>query len=92
MLCFLWKGDSVDTKNAKVALKDLAIHKQEGGLGNKIIDERNNVCILKNLWLLFIKAGSLWVSWSNNYYIKSRRIWSLPIVVVFFELEKNFKD
>ncbi|GKV32308.1 hypothetical protein SLEP1_g40922 [Rubroshorea leprosula] len=37
------------------------------------------MCILKHIWLLFSKAGSIWVAWVHEYLIKGRSFWTLSI-------------
>ena len=51
--------------------------KESGGLGLKRLISWNKVFALKLLWLLFTKAGSLWVSWIRLNLIGHRNFWDL---------------
>jgi hypothetical protein len=31
--------------------------------------------MMKHIWNLFVKAGSLWVAWVNEYILKGRSFW-----------------
>ncbi|GKV39485.1 hypothetical protein SLEP1_g47243 [Rubroshorea leprosula] len=57
---FLWKGKSIDARGAKVSWSAVCQPKMEGGLGIKPLLSWNNACILRFIWLLFSKAGSIW--------------------------------
>lgn len=43
----------------QVAWNMITLPKQEGGLGLKKLKEWNVVVILRNIWCLFLKSGSL---------------------------------
>lgn len=49
----------------------------EGGLGLLNIIHWNETCILKLLWMIFFRSGSLWVAWIRNKYISSSSFWAL---------------
>ncbi|XP_020866133.1 uncharacterized protein LOC110224415 [Arabidopsis lyrata subsp. lyrata] len=51
--------------------------KECGGLGLKRLTSWNKVFALKLIWLLFTKAGSLWVSWVRINLIGNRNFWTL---------------
>ena len=34
-------------------------------------------CIIRNLWLLITKAGSLWVAWIDSYVLNGRTLWQV---------------
>jgi hypothetical protein len=57
---FLWKGKADNALGAKVAWCKVTLPKQ-GGLGWKKVRECNIFSILRCIWSLYLKAGSLWV-------------------------------
>lgn len=60
---FLWKGE-VDSRNtARVAWDTVTRPKEEGGLGIHDLLTWNKATVLKLIWLLFFRAGSVWVAW-----------------------------
>ena len=63
--------------DAKVSWEGLSIPKTEGGLGLRNIMHWNETCILKLLWMIFFRSGSLWVAWIRNKYISSSSFWAL---------------
>ena len=50
MRAFLWKGPGLQHGGAKVAWKDLACPKVEGGVGIRKLEEWNKTCVAKYLW------------------------------------------
>lgn len=46
--------------------------KKEGGLGLKRLEVWNQAAIMWHIWLLFKRAGSLWVAWVLKYLLKGR--------------------
>lgn len=63
---FLWKGDIESHHTARVAWEDITKEKKYGGLGITDLDVWNKACILKLIWLLFFRAGSVWVAWFKS--------------------------
>lgn len=76
---FLWKGLEQHIGGGKLGWETLCLPKSDGGLGIKDLTLWNKVCVLKNLWSLLVRSGSLWVAWVAKYLIKDRSIWSLRI-------------
>ncbi|GLT73885.1 hypothetical protein SLA2020_457150 [Shorea laevis] len=76
---FLWNNTTQSACGAKVNWLTVCSPKQEGGLGLKSLVSWNQMCILKHIWLLFSKAGSIWVAWVHEYLIKGRSFWTLNI-------------
>jgi hypothetical protein len=74
---FLWNGNEVCFAKAKVSWDLICVPKREGGLGLKRLEEWNRAVILKHIWNLFTKSGSLWVAWININLIKERCSWLL---------------
>ncbi|CAA7058008.1 unnamed protein product [Microthlaspi erraticum] len=74
---FLWHGRTGISTGAKVAWKLLSSPKMEGGLGIKDTVSWNNASILKLIWLLFFRAGSIWVAWIRRSYISNSSFWAL---------------
>ncbi|CAA7020346.1 unnamed protein product [Microthlaspi erraticum] len=74
---FLWHGKTGIASGAKVAWNSLCFPKEEGGLGLKDISSWNNACLLKLIWLLFFRAGSIWVAWIRRRYLTQSSFWAL---------------
>lgn len=60
---FLWKGNIDSHPSARVAWSTVTKSKKEGGLGVTDLETWNKATCLKLIWLLFFKAGSVWVAW-----------------------------
>lgn len=60
---FLWKGNIEVPPQARVAWATVTKPKSEGGLGVIDLAQWNKATCLKLIWLLFFKAGSVWVAW-----------------------------
>jgi len=73
----LWNGNELNSTKAKVALNTLCVQKDEGGLGLRKFVDWNKAAILRRMWALFARAGSLWVAWVNAELIKGRNFWLL---------------
>lgn len=73
---FLWSGDSVSARGAKVAWETVCSPKECGGLGLRRLADTNLVFGLKLIWLLFAGTGSLWVAWAQRNLIKDNLFWS----------------
>ncbi|CAH2060105.1 unnamed protein product [Thlaspi arvense] len=58
----------VSRQGAKVAWADISYPKPEGGLGLRHIDTWNDACALKLIYMLFFRAGSIWVAWIKSRY------------------------
>jgi hypothetical protein len=56
---FLWNGGSDGPARAKVSWESICVPKEEGGLGLRRIEDWNIAAILKFIWNLYTKAGSL---------------------------------
>lgn len=60
---YLWKGTVEGHHSAKVSWEVVTLSKKEGGLGIRDLVFWNKACSIKLLWLLFFRAGSIWVAW-----------------------------
>jgi hypothetical protein len=76
---FLWNGKDVEAAKAKVAWNDICFPKKEGGLGLKRIDVWNKTSMLRHIWNLFARSGSLWVAWIKENFLKKRSFWNVNI-------------
>ncbi|GKU98316.1 hypothetical protein SLEP1_g11335 [Rubroshorea leprosula] len=76
---FLWNNSVLTARGAKVNWNTVCSPKQEGGLGLKNLVQWNQACILKFIWLLFSKAGSIWVAWVHEYLLKGRSFWTINL-------------
>lgn len=74
---FLWHGTIGISTGAKVAWKALCTPKTEGGLGIRNIETWSETCALKLIWMLFFRAGSIWVAWMRQRYLNRASFWSL---------------
>lgn len=61
---FLWTGSAEGHNSARVKLRS------EGGLGIRNLLLWNKACILKLVWMLFFRAGSIWVAWFKEGVLK----------------------
>lgn len=65
---------------AKVAWNQVALPKQDDGLGLKKLEEWNTTtCIARNMWCLLLKSGSLLVAWCYAFLLRGRSVWSIDI-------------
>ncbi|XP_019095868.1 PREDICTED: uncharacterized protein LOC109130605 [Camelina sativa] len=60
---FLWKGCLEGHHSARVAWSTVVTAKSEGGLGIRDLKKWNKACLVKLIWLLFFRSGSIWVAW-----------------------------
>lgn len=51
----------------------------EGRLGIKDVGLWSQVGTMKNIWLLLLRSGSIWVAWVHRYLIQGRVFWTLKI-------------
>ncbi|CAN1228527.1 hypothetical protein LINGRAPRIM_LOCUS1299 [Linum grandiflorum] len=75
---FLW--GKTEGGKCKVAWQFLAMPKEEGGVGLKDFYTWNSAKVLRHLWSLFTRGGSLWVAWMYRYRIKRKTIWEVKAV------------
>jgi hypothetical protein len=76
---FLWNGKDIEAAKAKVAWNDICFPKKEGGLGLKRIEVWNKTSMLRHIWSLFARSGSLWVAWIKEIFLKKISFWSVSI-------------
>ncbi|XP_018488029.2 putative ribonuclease H protein At1g65750 [Raphanus sativus] len=67
---FLWRGNIEDHNTARVAWSTVTLTKDQGGLGLNDLVSWNNACCLKLVWMLFFRAGSIWVAWFTKEVLK----------------------
>lgn len=67
---FLWKGNIESNNNARVAWDRVTLTKAQGSLGIKNLHTWNKACCLKLVWMLFFRAGSIWVAWFIEEVLK----------------------
>jgi hypothetical protein len=75
---FLWSGKDTNAK-AKVAWDKVYFPKSEGGLGLRKLYVWNCAAMLNHIWNLFSQAGSLWVAWVKQNWLKGRSFWHIPL-------------
>lgn len=67
---FLWKGSTEGHHTTRVAWETVTKTKEQGGLGVKDLLTWNKACALKLIWLMFFRAGSIWVAWFKDIVLK----------------------
>ena len=58
----------------------ICLPKSERGLGVKDISSWNKACIMQNIWAIISKAESIWIAWINEYVLKGRSFWLVPVM------------
>ena len=80
MRSFLWTGQDLKLKGAKVSWERVTRPKSEGGLGIKKSSDLNNACLAKLIWRICNLAfSSLWVDWVKYYLIRDHSFWEIPL-------------
>lgn len=74
-----WKGVGPNTHGAKLDWKSVCTPREEGGLGFRLLTDRNKAVMMRHLWALCSKEDILWVTWVYMYIIKSQCLWQMPI-------------
>ncbi|GKV42033.1 hypothetical protein SLEP1_g49489 [Rubroshorea leprosula] len=77
---FLWKNSTNAAKGAKVSWDSICFPKQKGSLGIKGLAQWNVACMMRFIWMIFSKAGSIWVVWVNMYLLKGKSFWTVNIL------------
>jgi hypothetical protein len=52
---------------------------KEDGLGLKMLEAWNQTSMLKHIWSIFARFGSLWVAWIKENFLKQKSLWSVGI-------------
>jgi hypothetical protein len=58
--------------------------KKEGGLSLKNLEVWNQTSMLRHVWSLFARFGSIWVAWVKESFLKMRSFWSVGIPQSYF--------
>jgi hypothetical protein len=74
---FLWNGNIAGGAKAKVSWTDVCLPKKESGLGLKRLDIWNYSSMLRHVWSLFAKSGSIWVAWVKENLLKKKRVFGV---------------
>jgi len=48
-------------------------------LGIKKLEEWNRAAIMRHIWSLLAKAGSLWVAWVKENLLKGKSFWQIKV-------------
>ncbi|KAL0689587.1 hypothetical protein Bca4012_089265 [Brassica carinata] len=92
---FLWKGKTEGGSSAKVSWESVTTPKKEGGLGLKDLHLWNLASVLKLVWILFFKQGSIWSDWFireilegdlNNFWVintKQKHTWQANQLILY---------
>jgi len=62
-----------------VSWAEICFPKKEGGLGLKELEIWNISSMMRHIWSLFAKSGSIWVAWVQEYLLKGKSFWSVSI-------------
>jgi hypothetical protein len=76
---FLWNGHSSSYAKAKVAWTNLCYPKKEGSLELKDLEVWNRASMLRHVWNLFARSGSIWVAWIKENILKNKIFWNIGI-------------
>jgi hypothetical protein len=76
---FLWNGNVAGGAKAKVSWTDVCLPKKEGGLGLKRLNIWNYSSMLRHIWSLFARSGSIWVAWVKENLLKRKSFWSVGV-------------
>lgn len=74
---FLWVGSNLESRKAPIAWDKVYQPHFFGGLGLKNMLVWNKLSLMKQLWNIVHKKGTLWLLWVHEYYIKNRSIRSM---------------
>ncbi|PPR96686.1 hypothetical protein GOBAR_AA23987 [Gossypium barbadense] len=69
-------GYEGQAKGVKVIWEKIC-HPKVGGLGVRDLHLWNKVCMLQNLWAVWMKAGTLWVAWIEAYVLKGENVFQV---------------
>ncbi|XP_019251222.1 PREDICTED: uncharacterized protein LOC109230152 [Nicotiana attenuata] len=67
------------SRRALVAWDKVCLPQTMGGLNVINLCNWNRAAIMKHLWAITKKKDCLWIRWVHSYYIKNRRIDTMPI-------------
>ena len=62
-----------------MAWTDVCFPKKGGGLGLKRLEVWNQTSMLRHIWSIFARSGSLWVTWIKENFLKQKSLWSVGI-------------
>jgi hypothetical protein len=75
----LWNGKDGNSEKSKVAWGEVCLPKKEGSLGLKCFEVWNRSFMMRHIWNLFARSGSLWVAWVQQYLLKGRSLWNVKL-------------
>ncbi|CAN1154432.1 hypothetical protein LINPERHAP2_LOCUS20010 [Linum perenne] len=70
-------GGKIDGGKAKVAWNLVVVPIEEGGVGIRDMRSSNVANVLRHVWQLLLRAGSIWVTWVYYYRIKRECLWRI---------------
>ncbi|KAD3066367.1 hypothetical protein E3N88_34247 [Mikania micrantha] len=76
---FLWNNSDPIRGKAKVKWKECCLPVKHGGLGLKSLRSWNTALMSRHIWNIISHKNSLWVKWVNQYHLKGRNFWEIPI-------------
>ena len=76
---FLWSGKMGSARHAKSRWESMCLQKEEGGLGLRRVKDLNDANVMKHIWNLFYRKGSLWVAWVLRLYLRQGSLWCAKV-------------
>ncbi|MFQ6637220.1 hypothetical protein Gotur_014143 [Gossypium turneri] len=77
---FFWKGSNSSAAGARVSWRTICLHKLEGGLGIRHLEEWNKACMLQLIRALLVSEGMFLLNSSSSW--KRRRLLKLRDLAV----------
>lgn len=71
---FLWTGPDIKASGAKVAGQFVCAPKRKRGLGFSLLKDWNKASMMRHLWVLCLKADTLWIKWIHTHVIKDQSL------------------
>jgi hypothetical protein len=87
---FLWNGMDEGAAKAKVSWSNLCFPKKEGGLGLKRLEVWNQNSMLRHVWSIFARSGSIWVAWIKENLLKRRVFGVLAFLKIVLGVGERF--
>jgi hypothetical protein len=48
----------------------------------KRVEDWNLAAMMRHIWNIFARAGSLWIAWVKKYLLKGKSLWQVKILQV----------
>lgn len=87
-----WKNGTSSARGSRVVWTDICKPKNEGGLGNRHLEEFETVFRLKRVWSYFSEPDSLWARCCNSYWQLQESPRLSPTIRSMLELRSVLTD